>query len=143
MHQLVLLYSLNITPPLITHPPYYLHKFAAEVYQFTPPSVLHGKFNKNGRTLRLRRTRGRLELTVPPYIESSYLRGSRLVASRWWCKNCIAFSDCTHSASSLIHDPLPCRIQQLQASSHAVRDSDRQFSHCCFPFVLHSKEGGI
>ena len=65
--------------------------------------------NKNGRTLRLRRLRGRLELTVPPYIESrpaihrqsDWLRGGRLVASWWWCENCIAFSDRTHAAPSL------------------------------------------
>ena len=41
--------------------------------QFTLSSAIHGKFDKNGRTLRLRHTRGRLELTIPPCIQSSYL----------------------------------------------------------------------
>ena len=52
------------------------------------------------------------------------------------------FSDRTHSAPSLTHDPLPCRTEPLQASSQAARDGDRQFCHCCFPRVLHSKERG-
>ena len=53
-----ILYSLDITPPSIISPPlpYYLHKFAVEVYLYpiyTSPSAIHGKFNKNERTLRL------------------------------------------------------------------------------------------
>ena len=66
------------------------------------------------RPLQLWRMRGRLELTVPPYIwslatywpaihrPSDWLRGGRLVASWWLCENCIAFSDCTHCVPSLI-----------------------------------------
>ena len=74
-------YTLDITPPLIISPPppYYFQKFAVEIYLspiYAPPSAIHGKFDKNGRTLQLRQTRGRLELTVPPCIESSYLLGS-------------------------------------------------------------------
>ena len=37
-----------------------------------PALAIHKK-KKNGRTLQLQQMRGRLELTVPPYIESSYL----------------------------------------------------------------------
>ena len=54
--------------------------------QFTLPLAIHGKFN-NGRTLQLRRMRGRLELTVPPYIKSSYLLASITPTKRlatWW-----------------------------------------------------------
>ena len=74
-----------------------------------PPSAIHGKFNKNRRTLQLRRMRRRLELTPyhPTYWSaihrpSDWLHSSGLVASWWWCKNCITFSDHTHSAPSLI-----------------------------------------
>ena len=80
--------------------------------QFMPPLAIHGKFNKNERTLWLRWTRGRLELTVPPYIESSYLLASNTPTKRlamwqqarswWWYKYCIAFSDRTHSVPSLM-----------------------------------------
>ena len=120
--------------------------------QFMPPwphmeyLIIH---NKNGRILRLRWMRGRLGLTVTPYIESSYLLASdtptiawclgRLIASWWLCENCIAFSDHTHSAPSFIHDPLPCRTEPLWASSQAARDGDGQFCHCCFPCALHRK----
>ena len=112
--------------------------------QFTHPSAIHGKFNKNGRTLQLWWMRGRLEITIPPWLESSYLLASntprpndwlcsgRLVASWWWCENCIVFSDHTHSA------PLPCRTEPLRASSQATRDGDGQFCHCYFPRALHS-----
>ena len=103
-----------------------------------------------GRTLRLQQTRGRLKLTVPPYIESSYLLASNSPAkwlatrqqarsySCWWYENCI-----THSAPSLIfYDPLPCRAEPLWALSQAARDGDGQFCHCCFPHMLHSEERG-
>ena len=98
-------YSLKIMPPLFISP-YYLHEFDAEVYL---PSNL-----RPPRPLRLQRTIGRLELTVPPYIwslatywpvirrPSDWLRCSRLVANWWWCENCITFSDRSHSAPSLI-----------------------------------------
>ena len=55
--------------------------------QFMPSSAIHGKFNERGRTLRLWQTRGRLELTVPPYIQSSYLLASNTPNKRlatWW-----------------------------------------------------------
>ena len=42
-----------------------------------PPLTIHGKFNNTKlRTEELRQMRGRLELTVPPCIESSYLLAS-------------------------------------------------------------------
>ena len=114
-------------------------------FQFTPPSAIH---KKNGRTLWLQQTRGRLVLTIPPYMESSYLLASDTLTkwlatpqqvrsySWWWCKNCIVFSDRTQSAPLLIHDPSP------RASSQAVRDGDKQFCHCYFPCALHSDERG-
>ena len=73
-------YSLNITPPSFISPPpltIYIDLLQRHIYlQFTLPSAIHRKFNKNGRTLHLQRTRERLELTIPPYIESSYLLAS-------------------------------------------------------------------
>ena len=103
--------------------------------------------NKNRRTLWLRWMRGRLELTVPPYLatywpvihwESDWLCGGRFIASWWcWCKNCIMFSDPTHSAPSWIHDPLPCRTESLRASSQAAPDGDRQIWYC---FPLHAPQ---
>ena len=47
------------------------------------------------------------DVTLPTYWPaihwpSDWLRGSRLIASWWWCENCIVFSDRTHSAPSLI-----------------------------------------
>ena len=54
-------------PPL----PFCTNSLRRYIYlQFKPPPPDHG------RTLRLRRTRGRSELTVPPYIECSYLLAS-------------------------------------------------------------------
>ena len=59
--------------------------------QFTPPLAIHGKSNKNGKTLQLRRMRGRLELTVPTYTESSYLLASdtttNRLATRWLARS--------------------------------------------------------
>ena len=86
--------------------PYHLHKVATEVY-LLPPLAIHGKFNKNGRTRGLRQTRGRLDSPYPLnrvllHWPSDWLHSGRLVASWWWCKNCIALSDRTHSAPSLI-----------------------------------------
>ena len=51
------------------------------------------------------------------------------------------FSDCKHSAPSLII-LLPCRTEPLRASSQATRDDGGQFCHCCFPRALHSDERG-
>ena len=89
------------------------------------PSAIHGKFNKNGRILQLRQRRGKSELTYHPIKNlptywpaiqqpSYWLRSSRLVASWWWCKNCIASSDCTHSAPSLIHDHLATELSHYE-----------------------------
>ena len=55
--------------------------------------------NKNRRTLQLSRTRGRLELTIPPYIESRYLLANdaltkRLASKRQvhsWCESASHF----------------------------------------------------
>ena len=72
----------TLHPLPIISPPYYLHKFAVQVYPSPIYGPLgHGKSN-NGRTLRLRRARGRLKLTVPPYIESSYLLASDTLTKR-------------------------------------------------------------
>ena len=69
-HIIFITYSLDIMPPSI------LHKFAAKVYLAHSPN--------HRRTLQLRRTRGRLEIT---YLEYSYLPASdtptkRLVTQR-------------------------------------------------------------
>ena len=64
-------YSLDITPPSFISPPFHFARIRCEgifISNLSPPD--------HGRTLRLRRTRGRLELTVPPYIECSYLLAS-------------------------------------------------------------------
>ena len=104
--------------------------------------------NKNGRTLWLRRTRGRLELTVPGlatywqviHRPSVCLRGGRLIASWWWCENCIAFSDRTHSAfhrfmifcpAELSHYEFHCKPRETVMGAIAVS-----------PRVLHSSERG-
>ena len=53
----------HYTPFDYKPPPYYLQQFVVEVYLsqiYVPPSAIHGKFNKNGRTLRLRWMRERL-----------------------------------------------------------------------------------
>ena len=42
---------------------------------FMPPLTIHN-YHKNGRSLPLQQLRGRLELTLPPYVESSYLLAS-------------------------------------------------------------------
>ena len=121
-------YSLNIMPPFNYKPPLTICINSQRRYiylQCTPPSAIHGKFNKNRRILRLQQTREGLELTVPPCIESSYLlarprdwlRNGRLVASWWWCENYIAFSDHTHSAPFIIHCPAElnqCRLHHKQ-----------------------------
>ena len=65
-------YSLDITPPLIISPPYYLHEFAAEVYL----SPIYASPWPHGRTLRLGQMRGRLELIIRPYMEYNYLLAS-------------------------------------------------------------------
>ena len=95
--------------------------------------------------------------TVPPYIwslatcwpvihrPSDLLCGGRLVPSWWWCdENCIAFSDRTHSAPSLIISwSFARRTEPLGPSSQAAWDGDEQFCHCCFPCKLHSRKGGV
>ena len=73
------LYNTILTRYYAPFAPYYLYKNLLWRYvypQFMLPSAIHGKFDKNGRTLRLRQTRGRLELAIPPCIESSYLLAS-------------------------------------------------------------------
>ena len=93
------------------------------VYKPPPPPLLFvwiccwGMFISNlcpPRPLRLRQMTGRLELTITPYIwslatywpaihqPSDWLRGGKLVSSWSWCENCIAFSDRSHSAPSII-----------------------------------------
>ena len=70
-NKLQLPYSLDITPPSFISPPFHFARIRCEgifISNLSPPD--------HGRTLRLRRTRGRLELTVPPYIECSYLLAS-------------------------------------------------------------------
>ena len=57
--------------PFVYRPPFHFARICCEgifISNLSPPD--------HGRTLRLRRTRGRLELTVPPYIECSYLLAS-------------------------------------------------------------------
>ena len=119
--------------------------------QFTPPSAIHEKFNKNERTLRLRWMRGRLELTVPPCIESSYLLASDIptkwLATRQQSRGCAKTASRFLTAHTLrlhwkFHDPFPCRTEPLWASSQAARDGDRHFYLCCFPRTLHSEERG-
>ena len=144
-------------PPLFISPPFHFARICCGgifISNLHPPLAIHGEFSKNGRTLELRQTRGRLELTVPPYIESSYLwpaihrpsgwiRGSRLVASWWWCENCIVFSDAhTLHLHWWFHDSLPCRTEPLRALLQAAWDSDGQFCHCCFLRALYSEERG-
>ena len=100
-------YSLDITPPSFISPSLLLAWICCWGILFI--SNLHPS-----RPLWLRWTTGRLDLTVPPYIwslatywpaihqPSDWLHGGRLVSSWWWCENCIAFSDRSHSAPSLI-----------------------------------------
>ena len=106
---LYILYSLDITPPSFISPSpltICINLLRRYIYlQFTPPSAIHGKVNKNERTLRLGRTRGRLELIVTPSCIELDLATywpviqviGYVVAGSWWCENCIMFSDCTHS----------------------------------------------
>ena len=56
--------------------------------QFMPPSAIHGKFTNNRRTLWLRWTIGRLELTVPTCIGSSYLHAvlASDTPTKWFAK---------------------------------------------------------
>ena len=100
-------YSLDITPPPFISPPLlfpWICCWGIFISNLCPPWPL-----------RLQRTRGRLELTVPLYIwslatyrpaihwPSDWLHCGRLVSSWWWCENCIAFSDRSrHSVPSLI-----------------------------------------
>ena len=123
-------------------------KFFAEVFisNLCPPRPNFNK--KERRILQLRQTQ-RLELIVRPYLESSYLLASDTPAWRQAhsqlvvVQNCMAqFSDRTHSVSSLINDPLPCRTEPLWASLQATREGDGQFHHCYFPHVLYSEKRG-
>ena len=104
--------------------------------QFTPPSTVHGKFIQDGRTLLLRRTRGRLELTVPPYEESSYLLASdtstkQLATRRQACsqlvvvQKCITFSDCTYILCALIDSGY--FAVQNQATTGFIASSTRRW----------------
>ena len=72
-------YSLKIMPPSIISLLFAKICCGGIPYMENLIPVIH---NKNGRTLWLRQTRGRLELTVPLYIESSYLLASYTPA-RW------------------------------------------------------------
>ena len=65
-------YSLDITPPSFISSPSHFAQIRCEgifISNLSPPP-------NHWRTLLLRQTRGRLELTVPPYIECSYLLAS-------------------------------------------------------------------
>ena len=62
-------YSLDITPPLFISPPF---RFARICCEGIFISNLIASLD-HGRTLRLWRMRGRLQLTIPTYIECSYL----------------------------------------------------------------------
>ena len=72
---------------------------------------------------------------------SDWLRGGRLVSSCWWCQNCIAFSDRSHSVSSLIIS-WSFALQNWATTLQATRDGDGQFCHYCFPRMLRSEERG-
>ena len=100
-----ILYSLDITPPLFISLPLlfaWICCWGIFISSLRLPQPL-----------RLWRTRGRLELTVPPYVRSLATcwppihwpsdspHGGRLVSSWWWCKNFIVFSDRSHSVPSL------------------------------------------
>ena len=62
--------SLDITPPSFISPPFRFARIRCEGIFISNLLIASPD---NGRTLRLQRMRGRLELTVPPYIECSYL----------------------------------------------------------------------
>ena len=69
-------YSLDITPPSFISPPFRFARIRCEgifISNLSPPPPPPPD---HGRTLQLRQTRGRLELSVPPYIERSYLLAS-------------------------------------------------------------------
>ena len=73
--------------------------------QFTPPSASATPTNE--RKVRTHRTTymyiWNLTTNWPAkHRPSDWLRGSRLVASWWWCENCIVFSGHSHSSPSLI-----------------------------------------
>ena len=66
-------------------PPYYLQRFFPEVYLsaiYASLDHIWQIYNKNEKPLRLGRTRGRLELTRPPYIKLSYLLASDTLIKR-------------------------------------------------------------
>ena len=70
-------YSLDITPPSFISPPFHFARIRREgifISNLRPPD--------RGRTLRLRRATGRLEITVPPYIKCSYLPANDTLTKR-------------------------------------------------------------
>ena len=72
-------------PPSIVSPPYYLQRFFTEVYLSAIYASLDHTwqiYNKIEKPLRLGRTRGRLELTRPPYIKLSHLLASDTLIKR-------------------------------------------------------------
>ena len=69
---------------------------------------------------------------------SDWLRGGRLVSSWWWC---IAFSDRSHSAPSLIIS-WSFALQNWATTSFITSCTRRQFCHFCFPHALHREERG-
>ena len=84
-HSVLVPYSLDITLPSIISPPLTICINLLQRYiylQVSPPSAIHGKFYKNGRSLRLRWTRGMLELTIPPYIISQLVLYFELKSTR-------------------------------------------------------------
>ena len=99
-------YSLDFTPPSFIRPPLTICMNLLRRYiylHFTPASASATPTNNR-----------KVELTVPHYIwslatywpaihrPSDWLHGGRLIASWWWCKNCIVFSDRSHSVPTLI-----------------------------------------
>ena len=120
--------------------------FWEEPSNLRPPPPHHGK------TLRLRRTRRRLELTVPPYIECSYLLANdtptkRLamqqqarIASWWWCENCIAFltAHCAFIDNFMILCPAELSHYKLYRKPHETVTDNQSL---LFPSRALQREG--
>ena len=84
-----------------------MHEFAAQVYIYLQFMLsLASATPTKERKVRTHRTTLYMKsiATEWPAIHrpSDWLRDGRLVSSWWWCENCIVFSDCSHSAPSLV-----------------------------------------
>ena len=119
---------------------------------FMPPSPIHEKLNKNRRTLWLWRTRGRLELTVPPYIESSYTywpvihqpRGRIIISNNYGfascksqLKNIIMNGPYIHSCRWQYTKPtyMECALTSVKESNQC-REANRGWTSIKKPFQL-------